>query len=73
MLMHAGSRLECLARQHLWSRGLDYVHGTGHGVGSFLNVHEGAYGKYFLLGSYFYEYDSFCVRFMNAEPGYLVY
>jgi Xaa-Pro aminopeptidase len=30
-----------LARQHLWQAGLDYQHGTGHGVGSFLSVHEG--------------------------------
>jgi len=30
-----------LARQHLWQGGVDYAHGTGHGVGSFLSVHEG--------------------------------
>ena len=35
-------RLDCLARVKLWESGLDYVHGTGHGVGSFLNVHEGS-------------------------------
>ena len=33
--------LDALARQHLWSAGLDYNHGTGHGVGSYLSVHEG--------------------------------
>ena len=36
-----GSQLDTLARQHLWAAGLDYAHGTGHGVGSFLMVHEG--------------------------------
>ncbi len=36
-----GSQLDVLARQHLWAQGLDYAHGTGHGVGSFLSVHEG--------------------------------
>jgi Xaa-Pro aminopeptidase len=36
-----GGRLDVLARMALWNIGLDYNHGTGHGVGSFLNVHEG--------------------------------
>ena len=36
-----GTQLDTLARQFLWSVGLDYAHGTGHGVGSFLAVHEG--------------------------------
>ena len=36
-----GSQLDALARQHLWAAGLDYDHGTGHGVGSYLSVHEG--------------------------------
>ncbi|QSL66786.1 hypothetical protein MERGE_001172 [Pneumocystis wakefieldiae] len=35
-----GYVLDILARQYLWNIGLDYLHGTGHGVGSFLNVHE---------------------------------
>ncbi|KJZ78894.1 Putative Xaa-Pro aminopeptidase P [Hirsutella minnesotensis 3608] len=39
-----GFALDCLARQHLWKMGLDYRHGTGHGVGSYLNVHEGPIG-----------------------------
>lgn len=39
-----GSRLDALARVPLWSIGLDYNHGTGHGVGAFLNVHEGPQG-----------------------------
>ena len=36
-----GSQLDTLARYALWQVGLDYAHGTGHGVGSFLSVHEG--------------------------------
>ena len=36
-----GSQLDILARQHLWSTGLDFDHGTGHGVGAYLSVHEG--------------------------------
>ena len=36
-----GTQLDALARQFLWNEGLDYDHGTGHGVGSFLSVHEG--------------------------------
>lgn len=39
-----GNRLDTLARAPLWAAGLDYKHGTGHGVGSFLNVHEGPHG-----------------------------
>ena len=36
-----GSALDALARMALWERGFDYDHGTGHGVGSYLGVHEG--------------------------------
>ncbi len=36
-----GSQLDTLARLALWQAGLDYDHGTGHGVGSYLSVHEG--------------------------------
>ncbi len=36
-----GTQLDTLARAPLWSAGLDYDHGTGHGVGSYLSVHEG--------------------------------
>ena len=36
-----GSALDALARAPLWMAGLDYDHGTGHGVGSYLGVHEG--------------------------------
>ncbi|WP_228242379.1 aminopeptidase P family protein [Porphyrobacter sp. GA68] len=37
----SGGQLDVLARQFLWDAGLDYAHGTGHGVGSYLSVHEG--------------------------------
>ena len=36
-----GSQIDALARMALWAEGLDYDHGTGHGVGSYLSVHEG--------------------------------
>jgi Xaa-Pro aminopeptidase len=36
-----GTQLDVLARQYLWREGFDYDHGTGHGVGVFLSVHEG--------------------------------
>mmetsp|Transcript_26123 Transcript_26123/g.85896 ORF Transcript_26123/g.85896 Transcript_26123/m.85896 type:complete len:212 (+) Transcript_26123:1545-2180(+) len=36
-----GFQMDVLARQPLWQEGLDYPHGTGHGVGAYLNVHEG--------------------------------
>lgn len=35
-----GNRLDSFARQYLWEVGLDYAHGTSHGIGSYLNVHE---------------------------------
>ena len=37
----SGYQLDILARQPLWNAGLDYAHGTGHGVGTYLGVHEG--------------------------------
>ncbi|WP_188054105.1 aminopeptidase P family protein [Sphingosinithalassobacter sp. CS137] len=37
----AGSQIDAFARQFLWQAGLDYPHGTGHGVGAYLSVHEG--------------------------------
>ncbi|MCH7555675.1 MAG: M24 family metallopeptidase [Proteobacteria bacterium] len=40
----SGHQLDCLARQALWRLGADYDHGTGHGVGSYLCVHEGPQG-----------------------------
>ena len=37
----SGTQLDAVARPDLWKAGLNYLHGTGHGVGSYLNVHEG--------------------------------
>ena len=61
-----GSQLDVLARQPLWNLGLDYNHGTGHGVGSYLSVHEGpqrisksANGEALKLG-----------MILSNEPGY---
>ena len=39
-----GAQIDVLARQHLWQAGVTYNHGTGHGVGAFLSVHEGPIG-----------------------------
>lgn len=39
-----GSRLDTIARAPLWAAGMDFNHGTGHGVGSYLCVHEGPQG-----------------------------
>ncbi len=36
-----GAQIDAFARQYLWQAGLDFEHGTGHGVGSYLSVHEG--------------------------------
>lgn len=36
-----GSQIDVLARKALWDKGINYLHGTGHGIGHFLNVHEG--------------------------------
>ncbi|VDN44388.1 unnamed protein product [Gongylonema pulchrum] len=46
--LFSGIRLDSLSRQSLWADGLDFEHGVGHGVGHFLNVHEGP-GKELLL------------------------
>ena len=37
----SGTQLDILARYAMWQQGLNFLHGTGHGVGSYLNVHEG--------------------------------
>jgi Xaa-Pro aminopeptidase len=61
-----GAQLDVLARQFLWAAGVDYAHGTGHGVGSFLSVHEGpqriaktGHGQELLPG-----------MILSDEPGY---
>lgn len=42
--VYIGYQLDTLARAPLWQDGLDFRHGTGHGVGAYLNVHEGPHG-----------------------------
>ena len=39
-----GATIDSIARQHLWAEFLDYGHGTAHGIGAYLNVHEGPIG-----------------------------
>ena len=66
-----GSQLDTLARQYLWAAGMDYAHGTGHGVGSFLSVHEGpqriakSSGGQAGTGQ-----DLLAGMFLSNEPGY---
>ena len=55
-----GHMLDTLARTALWDAGLDYLHGTGHGVGAFLNVHE---GLFILL-----QPKVFILRFSSVAP-----
>lgn len=63
-----GIMIDCIARQFLWSKGLDYKHGTSHGIGYFLNVHEGPIG----IG-YKPQYMNHALEAGNVisnEPGY---
>ena len=46
-----GANLDILARQPLWEQGMDYNHGTGHGVGYLLNVHEGPNNIRYKIGN----------------------
>ncbi len=75
-----GGQLDVLARQHLWADGVDYAHGTGHGVGSYLAVHEGPQriskvggGQALLPGMIvsnepgYYKPGSFGIRIENLE------
>lgn len=41
LISFKGNSLDSLARKPLWDIGLDYQHGTSHGIGAYLNVHEG--------------------------------
>lgn len=61
-----GLRLDTLARMHLWQAGLDYMHGTGHGVGAHLNVHEGPQS----IGPRCTGYALEPGNVMSNEPGY---
>jgi Xaa-Pro aminopeptidase len=75
----SGAQLDSLARQFLWQAGVDFEHGTGHGVGSYLSVHEGPV-RISKLGSAplkrgmilsnepgYYKTDAFGIRIENLE------
>ncbi len=61
-----GSQLDAIARQPLWEAGLDFDHGTGHGVGSYLSVHEGPQRISKLPSTVALEAGMIC----SDEPGY---
>ncbi|MEY9179034.1 Xaa-Pro aminopeptidase [Bradyrhizobium sp. USDA 326] len=74
-----GAQLDTMARQYLWAAGLDFEHGTGHGVGSYLSVHEGP-ARISKLGTTplkrgmilsnepgYYKADGFGIRIENLE------
>jgi Xaa-Pro aminopeptidase len=60
-----GAQLDSFARQYLWQAGLDFDHGTGHGVGSYLSVHEGP-ARIAKLGSFALKRG----MILSNEPGY---
>ncbi|MEO6840686.1 MAG: aminopeptidase P family protein [Bradyrhizobium sp.] len=74
-----GAQLDTLARQYLWAAGIDFEHGTGHGVGSYLSVHEGparisklgttALRRGMILSNEpgYYKTDAFGIRIENLE------
>ena len=75
----SGAQLDSLARQFLWQAGVDFEHGTGHGVGSYLSVHEGP-ARISKLGATplkrgmilsnepgYYKTDAFGIRIENLE------
>ena len=74
-----GAQIDSFARQFLWHAGLDFAHGTGHGVGSYLSVHEGP-ARISKLGTTplkrgmilsnepgYYKTDAFGIRIENLE------
>ncbi len=67
----AGSQLDAFARQFLWAAGVDYAHGTGHGVGSFLSVHEGPQRIAKSAGGQAgTDQELFAGMILSNEPGY---
>ena len=67
----AGSQLDGFARQFLWAAGVDYAHGTGHGVGSFLAVHEGPQRIAKSAGGQAgTDQELFAGMILSNEPGY---
>ncbi len=66
-----GGQLDGFARQHLWAAGCDYAHGTGHGVGAFLAVHEGPQRIAKPTGGQAGTSEPLCAgMFLSNEPGY---
>ena len=66
-----GGQLDAFARQYLWQAGVDYAHGTGHGVGSFLSVHEGPQRIAKLGGGQAgADQELFAGMILSNEPGY---
>jgi len=62
-----GFVLDAFARRHLWAAGMDYGHGTGHGVGAALNVHEGPQS----ISPRFHNLQPLCAgMIVSNEPGY---
>lgn len=64
-----GRNLDILARQDLWRRGLDYRHGTGHGIGYVLNVHEGPQRISWRYNRNIKEYALRAGMLISDEPG----
>lgn len=66
-----GGQLDSFARRPLWEAGLDYAHGTGHGVGSFLSVHEGPQRISPMGGAYAGADEPLAAgMILSNEPGY---
>ena len=66
-----GGQLDAFARQYLWEAGVDYAHGTGHGVGSFLGVHEGPQRIAKAAGGQpGTDQELFAGMILSNEPGY---
>ncbi|KAH1013221.1 hypothetical protein HUJ04_002241 [Dendroctonus ponderosae] len=63
-----GNHLDSFAREFLWDVGLDYAHGTGHGIGHYLNVHEGPMGISWRPNSQDPGLEA--NMFLSNEPGY---
>lgn len=65
-----GHQLDTMARQFLWEAGLDFVHGTGHGVGSYLAVHEGPQRINYLSSHSKIDEPLHAGMIVSNEPGY---
>lgn len=65
----SGANLDILARQYLWQEGIDYRHGTGHGIGFMLNVHEGPFSLSYNLKNRRSQVALAPGMLMSDEPG----